>query len=142
MPGLLGTNAPVVSDLNLFLQIITIVVLFAGVKFGKEKTEQSLKKHKNVMTSVVVLNAVGFIFVMGPSFVNYFSTSLVKLSTFGIVSTSLHVFFGSLAEILGIAFIFNKKPKNIRLWMRLTRWVWIIAFVLGVSLYLQIAGVI
>jgi hypothetical protein len=52
------------------------------------------------MAIVVVLTAVGFILVMAPSFFNYFSTPLPELSTFGIISTSLHAFFGSLSELL------------------------------------------
>ena len=57
-------------------------------------------KTGNAMAIVVVLTAVGFILVMAPSFFNYFSTPLPELSTFGIISTSLHAFFGSLSELL------------------------------------------
>ena len=142
MPGLFGTNARVTSDLNLLLQIIIIIILFVGVKYGKEKTQDSLKTHRRITAIAVVLNAVSFMFVMGPSVVSYFSAPLGELSTFGIVSTLFHAVFGGMAEVLGIAFVFNKKPKNVQLWMRLTRWLWVIAFVLGVSLYLQVAGLV
>lgn len=142
MSGLFGTKAGIPSDLNLLLQIVIIIIVFVGVKYGKEKTQGSLKTHRKVMAIAVVLNAVGFLLVMGPSFVGYFSTPLGQLSTVGIVSTSFHAVIGGIAEILGIAFVFNKKPKNVRLWMRLSRWLWVIAFVLGVSLYVQVAGII
>ncbi len=142
MSGLFGTKAGVTSDLNLLLQIIVIIILFVGVKYGKEKTQDSLKTHRRITAIAVVLNAVSFLFVMGPSVVSYFSAPRGELSTFGIVSTSFHAVFGGMAEVLGIAFVFNKKPKNVRLWMRLTRWLWVIAFVLGVSLYLQVAGLV
>lgn len=142
MSGLFGTKAGIPSDLNLLLQIAVIIIVFVGVKYGKEKTQGSLKTHRRVMAIAVVLNAVGFLLVMGPSIVGYFLIPLSELSTFGIVSTSLHAVFGGMAEILGIAFVFNKKPKNVRLWMRLSRWLWVIAFVLGVSLYLQVASII
>jgi len=142
MPGLFGTNAGNTSDLNLLLQIIIIIIIFVGAKSGKEKTRESLKTHRRIMTAAVVLNAIGFLLVMGPSFVSYFFTPLPNLSTIGIVSTALHAIFGSTAEILGIAFVINKKPKNVRLWMRITKWLWVIAFILGVSLYLQIAGIV
>ena len=142
MSGIFGTKASLASDLNLLLQLVILVILIFGVKFGKEKTAKSLKRHGNMMTIVVVLNAIGILFVMGPSFVGYFSTSILELSTIGILSTSLHAFFGSLAEVFGIAFVFNKKPKKTRLWMRLTMLFWIIALILGISLYLQVAGII
>jgi len=142
MPGLFGTKAGTSSDLNLLLQIVVILIVFVGVKYGKVKTQDSLKTHRRLMAFAVVLNAVGFLFVMGPSLVGYFSTPLGELSTFGIVSTLSHGVLGGMAELLGIAFVFNKKPKNVRLWMRLSRWLWVIAFVLGVLLYLQVAGII
>lgn len=142
MSGIFGTEASLASDLNLLLQLVILVILIVGFKFGKEKTGKSLRRHGNMMIIVVVLTAVGFILVMAPSFFNYFSTPLPELSTFGIISTSLHAFFGSLSELFGIAFVFNKKPKKIRLWMRLTMLFWIVALVLGFSLYLQVAGII
>ncbi len=142
MSGIFGTKASLASDLNLLLQLVILVILIVGFKFGKEKTAKSLKRHGNMMTIVVVLNAIGILFVMGPSFVGYFSTPLLELSTIGILSTSLHALVGSLAEVFGIAFVFNKKPKKIRLWMRLTMLFWIIALILGISLYLQVAGII
>lgn len=79
MLGLLGTEASFASDLNLLLQIIILILLFVGVKFVKEKTQSSLKTHGRIMTIAVVLNAIGFILVMGPSFVGYFSTPLQQL---------------------------------------------------------------
>jgi len=142
MPRLLGTEASIASDLNLLLQLIILILLFVGVKFAKGKTQSSLKTHGRIMTIAVVLNAIGFLLVMGPSFVGYFSTPPQELSTIGILSTSSHAFFGSVAEILGIAFVFNKKPEDIRFWMHLTRLFWVIAALLGIALYLQIAGLV
>jgi hypothetical protein len=142
MSGIFGTEATLTSDLSLLLQLFILIILIFGVKFGKEKTERGLKRHGNLMTVAVVLNALGILFVMTPSFVTYFSTPLPELSTLGVVSTLLHDFFGSLAEVFGIAFVLNKKPKNIRLWMRLTTLFWIIALILGFMLYFQVAGII
>jgi len=142
MSGIFGTKAPLPSDLNLLLQLGILVILLVGVKFGKEKTAKSLKMHGRIMTIAVVLNAVGILFVMIPSFIAYFSAPLKELSLVGVLSTSIHASFGGLAEALGIAFVLEKKPKKVRMWMRLTTLFWIITFVLGVSLYLQIAGVI
>jgi uncharacterized membrane protein YozB (DUF420 family) len=142
MSGFFGTEAGIPSDLNLLLQIIVIITILVGVKYGKEKTQNSLKKHRRITAVAVMLNAVGLLLVMGPSIVGYFSTPLGELSPFGIVTTSFHAVLGGIAEVLGIAFVLNMKPKNVRLWMRLTRLLWVIAFVLGVSLYLQVAGLI
>lgn len=142
MPGILGTKAPLTSDINLLLQAIIFVILIVGSEFVKEKPGAGRKKHKNLMTVAVALNIIPIILVMVPSFLSYFSGPLQALPIMGIVSTSVHAFFGAVSETLGIAFVLEKKPKNMRLWMRLTRWFWIITEILGVFLYLQVAGVI
>lgn len=142
MPGIFGTEASLSSDLNLLLQLVILIIFLAGVKFGKEKTGTSLKSHGDLMTLAVGLNAVGIVFVMAPSFIGYFSSPLSELPTMGILSTSLHGFLGAVAEVLGIAFALNKKPKNIRTWMRLTALLLIVTFILGILLYLQVAGIL
>jgi len=136
MPGLLGTRAELPSDLNLLLQIIIIVLLFVGVKFAKEKTQSGLKTHGRIMTIVVVSNAVAILLVMGPSFVKNFGAVLTEASIIGFPLTLAHALFGSVAEILGIIFVF-KKFGNVRRWMRLTTTVWLIASALGIIFYVQ-----
>lgn len=136
MSGLLGTRAGIASDLNLLLQIVILIILLVGVKYGKEKTQSGLKRHGRTMTIVVALNAVAILLVMGPSFANNFSAVLAETSTIGFPLTLVHVLFGSIAEILGIIFVF-KKFGNVRRWMRLTLAVWLIALALGIIFYLQ-----
>lgn len=136
MSGILGTRASLASDLNLLLQLIVLVVLIVGIKFGKEKTEKSLKTHGDFMTVVVVLSAIGILLVMVPSFVTNFSAVLNEPSTIGFPLTSIHAFFGILAEGLGVAFVF-KKFGNVRMWMRLTAPLWLISVIFGISFYLR-----
>ena len=134
MSGLFGTRAPLASDLNLILQLIILAILLIGVRFGKKKTAKSLKAHGRVMTLAVALNAVGILLVMLPSFVIIVSKVLNPL-TIGFPLTSIHAFFGVLAEGLGVTLVF-KKFGNVRRWMRLTTAFWLIAIVLGISVYL------
>jgi len=135
MAGFLGTRAGLASDLNLLLQIVILIILFVGAKFGKTKTAESLKRHGRLMTVVVVLNAVGIVAVMLPSFASNFSAVLEEPLRIGFPLTSIHAFFGGVAEILGVMFVF-KKFGNVRLWMRFTMVVWLIAIILGISFYL------
>jgi len=134
MSGIFGTSAPLASDLNLILQLIILVILLAGVKFGKNKTAKSLKAHGRIMTLAVALNAVGILLVMLPSFVAIVSEVLNPL-TIGFPLISIHVFFGVLAEGLWVTLVF-KKFGNVRRWMRLTAAFWFITVVLGISVYL------
>jgi len=142
MSGILGTSAPVQSDLNLLLQIAIIILLFTGFRFGRIKTGQGIKRHGRVMTVVVVLNAISIITVMLVSFITFFSTPIGELPVVPVASTAVHATLGAISEGLGIAFVLNKKPKSVKTWMRVTFTLWVITFLLGVFLYLQIAGLV
>jgi hypothetical protein len=133
MSGLLGTKAGLNSDLNLLLQIIILVILLVGFKFGKSKTVKSLKTHGRIMELVVLLNAASILLVMGPVFVTAFEAVLSEIST-GFPLTMVHHLLGLIAEILGIVFVF-RKPRNVRLWMRVTFVVWLIALAFGLAFY-------
>ena len=138
MSAIIGTGAPVSSDLNLLLQVIVLAALIFGAI-------SCIKKrfiiHARIMTAVVILNAAGLIFVMAPSLFIYL-TSPLEIFSFSMISTSLHVLTGISAIATGIAFILNKKPPNVRLWMRLSFLLWVTSFILGLLIYLQIAGLI
>jgi uncharacterized membrane protein YozB (DUF420 family) len=134
MASLLGTRASIVFDLNLLLQIIILIVLLLGVKFGREKTSSSLKRHGNIMTIAVILNAASILLIMGPSLVINFGAVLAELSEIGFPLTLLHHSFGIIAEILGVILVF-KKFGNIRMWMRFTAAVWLVSVVLGIAFY-------
>ena len=138
MSAIIGTGAPVSSDLNLLLQIIVLTALIFGAMSGIKKR---FITHSRIMTSVVILNAAGLIFVMAPSLFIYLASPL-EIFSFSIISTSLHVLTGIAAIATGMAFILNKKPLNLRLWMRLSFLLWVTSFILGFLIYLQIAGLI
>lgn len=138
MSAIIGTGSPVSSDLNLLLQIIVLTALIFGAISGIKKR---FITHSRIMTAVVILNAAGLIFVMAPSLFIYL-TSPLEIFSFSMFSTSLHVLTGISAVATGIAFILNKKPLNLRLWMRLSFLFWVTSFILGFLLYLQIAGLI
>ncbi len=138
MSAIIGTGSPVSSDLNLLLQIIVLTALIFGAMSGIKK---HFNKHSRILNAVVILNAAGLIFVMAPSLFIYL-TSPLEIFSFSMISTSLHVLTGISAIATGMAFILNKKPLNVRLWMRLSFLFWVTSFILGVLIYLQIAGLI
>ena len=87
MSAIIGTGAPVSSDLNLLLQIIVLTALIFGAMSGIKKR---FIKHSRIMTAVVILNAAGLIFVMAPSLFIYL-TSPLEIFSLSMFSTSLHV---------------------------------------------------
>jgi uncharacterized membrane protein YozB (DUF420 family) len=135
MSGLLGTKAPTTSDINLLLQIIVIIILVIGIKFGKEKTPGSLKTHGRIMAIAVVLNAFAILLVMGPSLLGSFDAALGETASLGFPLTLVHHTLGLLAEVLGVLFVFKKFGK-VRMWMRLITLLWLVAFVFGIFFYL------
>src|SRR3990170_484844 len=134
MSVLLGTRATIGGDLNLLIQIIILILLLIGYKFGKSKTASSLKTHGRMMTIVVLLNAASILLVMGPSFFSAFSNVLAEPANIGFPLTSLHHSLGLIAEILGVILVF-KKFGNVRMWMRLTMSFWLVSLALGIILY-------
>lgn len=138
MSAIIGTASPVSSDLNLLLQIIVLTALIFGAILCVRKR---FIEHSRVMTAVVILNAAGLIFVMAPSLFIYL-TSPLEIFSYSFFSTSLHVLIGVSAIATGMAFILNKKPLNLRLWMRLSFLLWVASFILGFLIYLKIAGLI
>lgn len=138
MSGIFGQGTLITSDLSFLLQLFILVVIVAGVKFAREK---SFIKHHKTMLIAVVLHSTGILLVMLPSLAAYISAPEIKLTSLTI-TTLAHALFGILAEISGIAFVLNKMPRNLKLWMRLTLSIWLIALVLGIILYLQMAGIV
>lgn len=133
---MLGTRASFSSDLNLLLQLIILTLLLISIKFAKEKTQISLKRHGRIMIVAVILNTISVFLIMGPSFTTNFGAVLDERSTIGFPLTLIHHSFGLIAEVLGVILVF-KKFGNVRMWMRLTMTVWLITFALGFIFYFQ-----
>ncbi len=135
MSGLLGTRAPVSSDLNLILQIALLALLLTGFIFGKRKTGSGLKLHGRLMTILVALNALAILLIMGPSLFTNFGAAVGEISTFGFPLTLLHHSIGLIAEILGAVLVF-KKFGNVRRWMQTTFVLWFVALLFGIGFYI------
>ena len=67
------------SNSVLVLQIVILLIHLVGVKFARERTKNSLKKHKQIMTVAVVLNGVTILFFMWPSFNSYLSAGALQV---------------------------------------------------------------
>lgn len=141
MDGIFGTKANLISDLNLVLQIIILFVLLVSVSLKKRR---DFKRHGSLMGFAVILNAISFFLVMGPSLVG--SADLIQREFYsaGVLTTLAHAVTGSLAEILGVwlvgewllrSFEIKACVKRKRV-MQVTVSLWFIAAILGISLYI------
>jgi len=137
MSGIFGAE-PLTSDIVLFLELCILVILLVMLKFRSNKTKQYLSKHHNTMLIVIVIALLGTIFVMIPSFFNFISGGIDLLSL-GTFSTILHASVGVFAFTFGIVSTLNIKPRRLRRWMRITMVFWLVAIVLGITIFLQVA---
>lgn len=133
MYGLFGTQAPLTSDVTLAIQMVILILLLAGFRFGRKKTADSLRRHGLLMKVMVLLNTMTLLLVMTPSFAIEFELVLAEAEA-GIPLILIHHSFGLIAEVLGIVLAF-RKFGNVRLWMRATFIVWLVALLLGLAVY-------
>ena len=139
----LGHPRFIQTDINLILQIITMVMLLVSVyymKIGK------LKQHGILMGLAVILHVLTFVSVMGPIFSQNFEFFSTETSFLLVQTTWLHAIPGAIALLLAI-FLVGKwvihasvtAPcyKRRRL-MDLTLILWLISLVFGIATYVLI----
>lgn len=138
MSGLFGTTASLEVDLTLLLEVVILIMLLIGLKSAKEKTPKGLKRHGRILTVAVVLNAFAVVFIMWPTFSPYISQNgfQAETSLTGFPLTFIHHLCGLVAQILGTVFIFKKFGK-VRLWMRVTAILWLVALLSGIFFYIR-----
>jgi len=132
---------PIAATISLILQIVVLVLLFAGVGL---KGRKRFRQHGIVMLTAVVLHTIIILAWMVPSFSASFSGS-INLADMIVVTILVHAFMGITADLLGIWLVaswrlradmktcFAKKSL-----MRVTITLWLITLFLGIVLYLKI----
>lgn len=137
MTSLFGTGAPLLSDINLILQIGIFIVLSAGVVSVKR---QKFNLHGYVMFSAAALNLLSIAIVMLPAVVSIFSGA--SQNTFTSI-TALHSVLGTIAEGLGIYIVgvwrFSSSVAScsrLKTHMRVLAVLWTTTVVLGVTVYI------
>ncbi len=131
---LFGSSAPLIVDVNLVLQYISLVLLIVG--YVKKKP---FKTHGNLMVLLLLITVSTTVTIMAPRL-------FITLSSYGQMIFA-HVILGILAMCLGIIFTFryiralqNNTPlicgsKNM---MRLALLLWIIPILGGTMAYVTL----
>jgi uncharacterized membrane protein YozB (DUF420 family) len=138
--GILGTRASWAADLNLIVQIVLLVVLFAGRVQAKRR---NLTVHHNWMTAIVAVNAVMIIAIMNPAFFRLLPMAWRNLSAPGPMLLWLHVVVAVLAELMGLYAVLSinmdlpdsLRMRNLKWFMRINFLLWALALVGGIVLY-------
>jgi hypothetical protein len=134
------------GQVNLAFQIVILAVLFASILFMKRGRFFS---HGTGMLTAVILNAVSFFLVMGPSLIG--RIQLVEVNPFGRLSLIIltHAMVGGAAEVLGVWIVASwhlqsstQKCVMRKRAMLVTAVLWVAAILLGFLLYGFIANLI
>lgn len=133
----------IAATISLILQIVVLVLLFAGVGL---KGRKKFRQHGIVMLAAVVLHTIVILAWMVPSFSTLLSfPSSINLADMIVVTILVHAFMGIAADLLGIWLVvswrlrvdmktcFTKKRL-----MRVTITLWLITLFLGIVLYLKV----
>lgn len=132
--GLFGTAAPILIDINLVLQYITLILLVVG--YIKKKP---FKTHGYIMLSMLLITVGTTLLVMAPrllmTYTSYGPTVIVHAS-FGIVC----ILLGTLFSYRFITAVRNEKPllcgtKNM---MRLAFILWLVPILAGTMMYVAL----
>jgi uncharacterized membrane protein YozB (DUF420 family) len=142
--GLLGTNATIVADINLVLQLIILALLIVSTLVGRRR---GVSTRRTLMSIAVTLNAVLIIAVMNPSFFRILPFAVRNPA--GPVPSLLwpHVLLGAPAELLGVYLVASANldwdrtaqpgpvRRTARTLFRILLLFWTAALIIGLAVY-------
>src|ERR1700675_1627999 len=116
MKGFLGTGATFGADLNLVVQLIMGVALLAGALLARKKR---YKAHGICQMTVLLLNLLMIVLVMGPSFQQQVKPALSKvLHKCNLEVAVIHGVLGIVAELLGLYIVLVAGTNALPRWLR------------------------
>jgi len=132
------------STVSLGIQIVVLCLLIGAIFL---KTHKKYRQHGIVMFSAVMLHIVSILAVMVPSFRAYIGPGVINFSDLWAIVTFIHVSAGFMTALFGIWLVGSWHLKtNIqgcfkkKRFMDVTLILWMLSIVLGILLYLVIAG--
>jgi uncharacterized membrane protein YozB (DUF420 family) len=108
MAGIFGTNAVLITDLNLLVQILSFIIVLGALAY---KTKGNFKIHGSIMGVAVLLHFITFLVAMGPSFVGNFTFLTTDTLLIGVQVLWVHAISGAISLILGIFLVTMWAPK-------------------------------
>ena len=141
MSGIFGTNAALITDINLLNQIIAFILILIGLGY---KTKGKFRNHGLMMGAAVILHLISFLIAMGPSFLNGFQFFTTDTSLTGVQTMWVHAVTGAVALALGILLVIAwiVRVSDIKTCIRKKRFMdvtillWSISLIFGIATYL------
>ncbi len=145
--GFLGTQATLVADINLILQIVILIVLMISTLQARKR---GLSAHRTLLAIAVMLNAVLIIAIMNPSFFRILPFALHNPGA--PVPTLLwpHVSMGVVAELIGVYLVLStnldwgssprlqQRQRRVRTALRIMLLLWALALAIGLAVYFRL----
>ena len=137
--GFLGTNASLLADITLVIQVLFYITLCLGIT---AQLRRHYHWHDRFQIPVVVLNLFFIAFVMIPTFSFVAGQLPGGLSQTGVLVPTIHAVLGTIAEGLAIYCllaglkILPRKIGVLRYWMWTTFIFWTAAILFGVGVYI------
>jgi uncharacterized membrane protein YozB (DUF420 family) len=141
LSGILGTNAVLITDLNLLVQITSFILILVALTY---KARGKFKIHGSIMGFAVLLHFITFLTAMGPSFIEGFNFLTSETMVTGVQTLWVHAISGAVSLVLGIFLIVIWVPKasNIKpcfgrkRLMDATAVTWTISLIFGIATYI------
>ena len=143
MPGIFGTNAVLITDLTLLIQIAAFILLLGALVY---KTKGKFKIHGSVMGVALIVHFISFLIAMGPSFVGGFGFLTTETLQFWVQTLWVHAISGALSLALGFFLVFawiSKIPEIKSCFRRkrimdVTILFWAISLIFGIATYIAL----
>ena len=141
LAGIFGTNAILITDANLIVQIISFLLLLIGLVY---KAKGKFKLHGSFMGVAVFLHLISFLIAMAPSFLDGFEFFTTDTLHLGVQTMWIHASTGTIALFLGIVLVLTWifQSSNVEACIRRKRLMdvtavfWTISFIFGITTYL------
>lgn len=137
-----GINAPLLSNINLAVQLAMGLMLFVGMLLARRKR---FRAHGICQATVVILNLIPIFYYMLPAFTRGVLPGVpAKLGDSYYAVSTAHAALGTIAELLGLYIILVAgtkllpqalRFKNWKRWMRTELIIWWLVIGLGVGTY-------
>lgn len=113
-----------------------------GLILGRLKGVEFLKAHRWVMAVSILIILIPIFFVMLPATFVFYTDSDVELASATSILTIIHGALGLPFVVLGLTYVFNDMPKEVRKWMRRTSYLLMLTIFFGLILFLQMLDLI
>jgi len=137
----LGTNATLVADINLILQLVIIIVLLANAVQARQR---GLGSGHALLSLAVILNALLIIAVMNPSFFRILPFAVRNPGAPVPILLWPHMLLGATAELTGVYLMLtsnlgaSNSARARRVLPRLMLLCWAVALAVGLAVYIRL----